>query len=311
MKLSVCTGYLEARFGYERAFEMIKNAGFDALDYNIDDWWDGSDEKIKTLNCFGKSEDEIYEYYGKRYECAKSLGLEIGQTHSVFGPAAYLNRRDIFMDVTRKNILATSVLHSKYTVIHPIITPGRIADEGYDECHALNLEFFRSLIPDLAKHGVKIAIEPMWARDAERNIRACVCSRPEEILQFLDELGEEHFCACPDLGHIALTTADTGDTVGGALRKLGSATKIIHAHEITKNLDAHTKPYTYPKVMDWADIGAALREVGYGGTFNFEVGGIYYAPYTDSLMPEALRHLAEIGKSIVCVTSSKDDHASR
>lgn len=303
MKLSVCTGYLEARFGYERAFEMIKNAGFDALDYNIDDWWDGSDEKIKTLNCFGKSEDEIYEYYGKRYECAKSLGLEIGQTHSVFGPAAYLNRRDIFMDVTRKNILATSVLHSKYTVIHPIITPGRIADEGYDECHAFNLEFFRSLIPDLAKHGVKIAIEPMWARDAERNIRACVCSRPEEILQFLDELGEEHFCACPDLGHIALTAADTGDTVGGALRKLGSATKIIHAHEITKNLDAHTKPYTYPKVMDWADIGAALREVGYGGTFNFEVGGNYYAPYTDSLMPEALRHLAEIGKSIVCVMS--------
>lgn len=299
MKLSVCTGYLESRFGYERAFEMIKNAGFDAIDYNIDDWWDGSDEKIKTLNCFGKSEDEIYEYYGKRYECAKSLGLEIGQTHSVFGPAAYLNRRDIFMDVTRKNILATSVLHSKYTVIHPIITPGRIADEGYDECHALNLEFFRSLIPDLEKHGVKIAIEPMWARDAERNIRACVCSRPEEILQFLDELGEEHFCACPDFGHIALTAADTGDTVGGALRKLGSATKIIHAHEITKNLDAHTKPYTYPKVMDWADIGAALREVGYGGTFNFEVGGNYYAPYTDSLMPEALRHLAEIGKSIV------------
>ena len=311
MKLSVCTGYLESRFGYERAFEMIKNAGFDALDYNIDDWWDGSDEKIKTLNCFGKSEDEIYEYYGKRYECAKSLGLEIGQTHSVFGPAAYLNRRDIFMEVTRKNILATSVLHSKYTVIHPIITPGRIADEGYDECHALNLEFFRSLIPDLAKHGVKIAIEPMWARDAERNIRACVCSRPEEILQFLDELGEEHFCACPDLGHIALTASDTGDTVGGALRKLGSATKIIHAHEVTKNLDAHTKPYTYQKVMDWTDIGAALREVGYGGTFNFEVGGNYYAPYTDSLMPEALRHLAEIGKSIVCVTSLKDDHASR
>lgn len=299
MKLSVCTGYLEARFGYERAFEMIKNAGFDALDYNIDDWWDGSDEKIKTLHCFGKSEDEIYEYYGKRYECAKALGLEVGQTHSVFGPKAYLEHRDIYMDVTRKNILATSVLHSKYTVIHPIITPGRIVDEKYDECHELNLEFFRSLIPDLAKHGVKLAIEPMWARDAEKNIRACVCSRPEEILQFLDELGEEHFCACPDLGHIELTKADTGDTVGGVIRKLGSATKIIHAHEITKNLDAHTKPYTYAGVMDWADIGAALHEVGYDGTFNFEVGGNYYAPYTDSLMPEALRHLAEIGKSIV------------
>lgn len=299
MKLSVCTGYLEERFGYERAFEMIKNAGFDALDYNIDDWWDGSDEKLLKLNCYGKSEDEICEYYGKRYEFARSVGLEIGQTHSVFGPKAYLERNDIYMDITRKNILATSVLHSKYTVIHPIITPGRMADDKYDECHAENLKFFTSLIPDLAKHGVKLAIEPMWARDAERNIRATVCSRPEEILQFLDELGTEHFCACPDLGHIALTKADTGDTVGGALRKLGGATKIIHAHEVTKNNDSHTKPYTFAGSMDWADIGAALREVGYEGTFNFEIGGNYYAPYTDGLMPEALRHLAAIGKSIV------------
>ena len=206
---------------------------------------------------------------------------------------------DVFMDVTRKNILATRVLHSKYTVIHPLNLPGRIVDEGYDACHAENLEFFRSLIPDLEKNGVKIALEPMWVRDAEKNIRSCVCSRPEEILQFLDELGTEHFCACPDLGHIALTARDTGDTPGGAIRKLGGATKIIHAHEVTKNLDAHTKPYTYSGVMDWADIGAALREVGYEGTFNFEIGANYYKPYPDGLVPEALRHLAAIGKSIV------------
>ena len=299
MKLSVCTGHLEARFGYERAFEMIKAAGFDALDYNIDDWWDGSDAKIATLKCFGKSEEEIREYYGKRYECAKALGLEIGQTHSVFGPAAFLNKNEIFMEVTRKNILATNVLHSKYTVIHPIITPGRMAEDGYDECHALNLEFFRSLIPDLAKYDVKIAIEPMWVRDSERNIRATVCSYPEEILQFLDELGTEHFCACPDLGHIKLTESDTGDTPGGVIRKLGSATKIIHAHEVTKNIDSHTKPYTFAGSMDWADIGAALHEVGYEGTFNFEVGGTYFGAYPDELVPEALRHLAQIGKNIV------------
>ena len=299
MKLSVSTGYLEARFGYERAFEMIKNAGFEAIDYNIDDYWDGGEEKMQSLHCLGKSEDEVCEYYGKRYECAAALGLEVGQTHSVFGPAAYLNYRDVFMDVTRKNILATRVLHSKYTVIHPLNLPGRIVDEGYDACHAENLEFFRSLIPDLEKNGVKIALEPMWVRDAEKNIRSCVCSRPEEILQFLDELGTEHFCACPDLGHIALTARDTGDTPGGVIRKLGSATKIIHAHEVTKNIDSHTKPHTFAGSMDWADIGAALHEVGYEGTFNFEVGGTYFGAYPDELVPEALRHLAQIGKNIV------------
>ena len=299
MKLSLCTGSLEQRFGYERAFEMIKAAGFDALDYGVDGWWDGKEETMAKINCLGKSESEIREYYGARYECAAKIGLEIGQTHSIFGPTAFLKHRDIFVEITKNNILATNVLHSQYTVIHPIITPGRMVKDGYEECHALNLEFFRSLIPDLEKYGVKIAIEPMWVRDSEKNIRATVCSYPEEILQFLDELGTEHFCACPDLGHIALTESDTGDTPGSVIRKLGSATKVIHAHEVTKNIDSHTKPYTFAGSMDWDDIGAALREVGYTGTFNFEIGDAYYGAYPDELIPEALAHLAKIGKNIV------------
>ena len=297
MKLSVCTGDLELRFGFDRTFEMVKAAGFDALDFNLDGNWNGTDEETARLRCRGMSEEQMRDYYGRIYEKASSAGLEVGQTHSIFGTAGFFKNREVYLETTRKNIFETHLLHCHHTVIHPIKTPSRMFDEGYEECYKLNLEFYRSLIPDLERYNVKAAIEPMWAFDADRNIRPTVCSRPEEILSLISDLGSEHFCACVDFGHIELIKADTGNTVADVLRKLGSCVEVIHAHEVTKNHDSHTKPYTYGG-MDWKDIGKALSDIGYRGNFNFEIGNNYFGAYPDSLMPEALRHLAEIGKDI-------------
>ena len=296
MKLSLCTWHLEHRFGFEKALEMIKSAGFDALDYNLVDWC-GTREEMLASPAVGMTRDEMREHFTKKYEYAKSIGLEFGQTHAIFGGPAFFDHRELFDRVTRDNIYQTHLLHCHHTVIHPVATPTRKFDADYENCHRINLEFFRSLIPDLEKYDVKIAIEPMW-HELNGNICPTVCSRPEEILQFIDELGSEHFCSCPDLGHFALTGPDTGDTVGGALRKLGGTVEIIHAHEVEKNEDRHTKPFTYG-TMDWADIAAALREIGYNGNFNFEVSGNYFKNYPDHLVPEALRHLAAIGRGIL------------
>ncbi len=299
MKLSISSGYLEARVGFDKAYKMIKEAGFDAVDFNlsVDLAWD--EAEIRRVTGYGMSEGEFCEHFTKIYEGISARGLEVGQTHSLFGDRYYFNGKgDMYCDITKLNIHATHLLRSRYTVIHPIRTLGRLGDAEKKECHALNLEFYRSLIPTLERYDVISAIEPMWKRDADGNIRSSSCSHPDEILEFIDELGSDRFCACPDFGHFALTEADTGITVGNAIRKLGGNTKIIHAHEITTNIDAHTKPYTYG-TMDWDDIANALREVGYAGNFNFEVGGGYLEPYPERLLPEALRHLAIIGESLI------------
>ncbi len=296
MKLSICTRHMEQRFGYEKAFQMIKDAGFDALDYNLDGWIGTEDGLLASCN-LQMSEDELVAYYTRMYETAQRIGLTFGQTHAVFGAPAALNHRDLYIKLTVRNIIATSVLHCHHTVIHPVTLADRLFDDGYDACHAFNLELFRELLPYLEKYNVKIAIEPMWNR-ADGKICPTVCSRPEEILQFINELGSEYFCSCPDLGHFALTGPDTGDTPADALRKLGKTVEIIHAHEVEPNEDRHNKPFTYG-TMDWADIIAALREIGYTGTLNFEVGTHYFEKYPDALVPEALRHLAEIGKGML------------
>jgi sugar phosphate isomerase/epimerase len=96
-----------------------------------------------------------------------------------------------------------------------------------------------------------------------------------------------------------LTGNDTNDTPGGAIRKLGSQVKLIHAHAVNGLRDNHTAPYDFEKPMDWNDIADALREIHYDGTLNFEIGGYYYNRFPDELIPEALRHVAEIGEQMI------------
>ena len=298
MKLSLCIGDLELRFGIERAFEMAKNAGFEAIDFNIDGYWRGDAEGLSKMRCYGMTDDEMRIYYKPITDAAKKYGLTIQQTHSIYATNAFFTNREDFDKITKKNIFETARLGAKYTVIHPPRTSARIYDEDYENNYAVSLEFYRSLIPDLKKHGVIAAIEPLYTTDADKNVRPSVCSRAEEINSLINDLGSEHFCCCADLGHLALVANDTGDSVGNAIRKFGKNLKVIHAHDINKNHDAHTKPFTYG-IMDWVDIAKALKDINYEGTFNLEVGNNYYGAYPDEMIPESLRHMAEIAKYII------------
>ena len=297
MLISVSTWYLESRFGTQKTFALMKEAGIDAADYGLDDWI-GSIATVKKSRNYQMSEEETINYYTEIRKLADQAGVIIGQTHSMFGAKRIFDERDEIMKVMKNSILATHVLGSHYTVIHPIATEGRIFDEQKEECFAYNLEFFRSLIPILEQYDVKVGIEPMWSNDADGHICPTVCSRPEEILEFIHALNSDRFCSCPDLGHFQLTGYATEDTPAGALRKLGKTVEIIHAHEVEVDHDRHTAPCTFG-TMDWVDIGAALREIGYAGTLNFEVGGYYYNSFPDCMIPEALRHVAEMGKIIM------------
>ncbi len=203
MKLSLAPGALIRRCGLQGAFRLIREAGFEAVDYGLDDWRD-----------------------------------------------------------SRASLCASKNLN----------------------------------MTDEEQYGVKLAIEPLWRRGEDGIIHSTVCSRPEELRAMIDELGSSRFCACPDLGHVALTGKDTGDTPGGFVRKLGGTVEILHLHEVDGIDDSHAAPFTFSEAaMDWADIRAALHEIDYAGTYNFEVGGAYFDRYPDALLPEALRHLYEIG----------------
>ena len=297
MKISASCYWLEKKYGYKKAFQMMKDAGFDAVDFGIDDWI-GSVEELKQSPCYRMSIEELGVYYTNVYEAAKELGIEIAQTHAVFGPAVTRSHPALFKEVTEKSIYVTSLLHCKHIVVHPVATPGRIYDEEFEECFAFNHDFFASFRPYLEKYGVKLAIEPMWTRNESEQIAPTVCSHPDEILRYIDLLGSNCYCSCPDIGHFALVAKDTAVTPGDALRLLGKTVEILHVHEVDGKEDNHTVPYTFPGVMDWEDIIAAFREIGYKGVLNFEVGANFYKAYPEHMLPEALRHFAVIARDM-------------
>ena len=297
MKLSISTGTLEKRFGTEETFRLMKAAGFDYADYGLDTWHPDR-ASVLASESYQRTVEETVAHYREVRALAEKHGITVYQTHAIFGEFPACDCEEYY-EATVKNIIATHTLGCRYSVIHPIRTPGRMFDENYDSCHEYNLALFRRIQGALETYGVEVGIEPMWLDDEHKVIHSSVCSRPEEILQFIDELGSANFCACPDFGHVALTGKETGDTVGGFLRKLGSTVKMVHIHEVGGVRDNHTAPYTYRNAMDWEDIIAAMREIGYRGTVNFEVGAQYYDLYSDAMIPEALRHLAAIGKDML------------
>jgi len=300
MLISVSTGGLEARFGTKKTFEMMRDAGILAADYGIDDWI-GNREQIDARPNSYRTAEEVIAHYTEIRRLADEAGITIGQTHAAFGPISVFDgelRADA-MKMLVNAIIATSVLGAPYIVIHPLNTRKRIYDEEIEFCRQFNIEFFSELLPYLKKYNVKVGMENMWTLDEEQIIRPCVCSRPEEILDYLNLVDPDYFCACPDLGHFILTGGDTNDTPAGALRKLGNAVKLIHAHEVDGVHDNHTAPYDFAEPMDWDGIADALRDINYTGTLNFEIGGYFYNRFPDELIPAALAHVAAVGKQMI------------
>ncbi len=300
MLISVSTWTLEARFGAKKMFEMLRDAGIRAADYNIDDWIGNRAQMDARPNSY-RTEQEVIEYYSEIRKYADEAGVVIGQTHAAFGPVGIYTGelRAEMIKATVNAIIATHVLGAPYVVIHPLNIRGRLFDEQLEECRELNKAFFAELVPYLKKYNVKVGMENMWGMDSQSIIRPCVCSRPEEILEYINMIDPDCFCACPDLGHFVLTGNDTNDTPATALRKLGDQVKLIHAHEVDGARDNHSAPFDFEKPMNWREIAEALRDINYQGTLNFEIGGYYYNRFPDELMPAALNHVAEVGKYMI------------
>ena len=282
------------RYGYDETFRMFHDCGLDAMDYPVDGGTP-TVEAMQKANVYGLTEDEVTARFAAIKESADRHDVKIGQTHAIFGQYEPSVTPEFF-DITVKDILATHVLGAHHTVVHPIIMPGRYLNERRDENFELNLKFYRGLIPYLEKWNVKCAIENLFLRDAEGNLRASECSDPQEILDYLSELGRDDlFCACADTGHFSLVTNDTGISAGDAIRKLGKAVEVVHMQETDLVRDLHVVPFTLRDVMDWDDIIAALKEIGYSGNMNFEVMP-FVKQFPDELHEAAVAHIGKVAR---------------
>lgn len=287
MLLSATNASLLRKVSCEESIELMHAAGFDAMDFYLN-----GDPKY-----YDESTDSaaFKEFFLHLRAVAEEKGMCYNQAHAPyatsFNDEALTKAR--FDDVAR-SIRNASYLGAHTVVVHPMqhLT---YADTGAPEkLFELNMDFYRRLIPYCEEYGVKVALENMYQIPYGRKINHSTCSNPEEFIRYLDELNNDCFVACLDLGHTCLTCVDPADFI----RKLGhNRLKALHVHDVDGMDDTHTVPYH--GIINWDQVMAALKDIHYSGDFTFEVAGWYLNPLPKELFPTALKHLAATGRYLM------------
>lgn len=272
-------GYIE-RLGYERSFDLVSQAGFEAMDFPL--------YIEKKRGEIAPGDEDFFFSLGKK---AKERGLSIGQTHAPFG-----YREDdgstfsSILSIYEKAIRYTAALGADKIVLHPIKFENCVRDYRREECFLLNLELFEKLNRALEENGVTALLENMFIKKTQgefKKLYPTIYSSAEELCRAADALGK-NFGVCFDSGHALIT----GEDCPSACRLLGKRLRAVHLHDNTGDRDDHLVPY-FGKVP-FLETVDALKEIGYAGNINFEV---HFGNVPEEHIPTVFSYIYEVGQS--------------
>ncbi len=255
----------------EKGYRMIREAGFEALDWNLDHAWDSAKIRRKELeHCiFEDSLEEIQAHYAGELEIIRKNGLVPYQAHAPFPVyvKGFPELTDYAIGVYKQCIRYCDSVGVKYLVIHGISLIADDESQTPETVRDLNLHLYESLIPVLKGTGLVVCLENLFT-SYQGNIIEGVCSVPEEAVWYIDHLnekaGQECFGLCLDTGHLNLLGKDPAVFI----HKLGKRIKCLHLHDNNGTKDEHLAPYTGNII--WKKVIGALKDIGYDGTLNFE-----------------------------------------
>lgn len=267
--IGISTDGLQMQFGILRALEICAAAGFDGVDVSLDPY-----EMGKT-DLYRKSDEEIVDHFQQVKKRADELGLRISQTHGVcdsFRPREKMHN-DWVVDVTRRDLLASSVLGAPACVIHSISTYFWIGSSP-EVMRAQCLRMYRRLLPMAEEYGVKIALETFGDCRIDGRRTAEFFGDVRELKAVYDELDTEWKTFCVDTGHTHRAwDFDHGQMdAADAIRYLGADVSLLHLNDNNGASDQHLPPLMAGDSLhvNWKDVMAALDEIEYKGVYNFE-----------------------------------------
>ena len=130
-----------------------------------------------------------------------------------------------------------------------------------------------------------------------------MCKYVSLIIDTLNQMHGPHFAACIDTGHAVVAQKDPEEMI----RILGHRIKVLHIQDNLGVRDEHLIP-TEGKI-DWKAVAIALGDVGYRGTFNFEVSKPFSLLDKDTFSREvfqnACNYLYSVGRSLADIIEGK------
>lgn len=271
MDISVQSGGIIDRAGKEKCYASIKEAGFTAIDWNID--IDLSPADIRGLTYAGKgvferSIQEVIAHHTEELEIIRKNGLTITQAHAPF-PAYVAGHPEVleFMIHVYENcIRLCHHADCKNLVIHSISLEEKDYTNTPETIAALNQHLYESLIPTLLECNVTVCLENLFTHGAAPVEGAC--SDPHEAVAWIDALnakaGREVFGFCLDVGHLQLL----GKNLRTYIPILGKRIKALHIHDNDGRKDLHLAPMT--GTVNWDILCDCLKQIGYDGDLSFE-----------------------------------------
>ncbi len=290
MILTTQTDYIGRTHGDLAAVEILADAGFDALDYTM--------FSMRDDDCLLNT-DAYMAHITALKAAADRRGIPFRQAHAPFPSSkADAGYNQMMFDRITRSIEIAGMLGVKSIVVHPM--HHLPYDENAAALKAMNMGFYRSLVPYAKAAGVKIALENMWQRAADKKtLVPSACSRTREFADWLDTLADDTFTACLDLGHCGLYGFDAAEMIKGLGKaRLGA----LHVHDNDYQSDMHTIPFLGK--MHWDTITDALVQIGYTGDLTLEADN-FYTPFGAELAPASAKMLAAVGRRLITMIEEK------
>jgi sugar phosphate isomerase/epimerase len=146
---------------------------------------------------------------------------------------------------------------------------------GKDLCEearmARRLESVRVLRDHAKGSGVTICLENLGSVPETHTV--------QQLNAIIDAVGGD-LGICLDTGHLHLTNGrgETQQSQREFILGAGERLKAMHITENNGKNDVHQMPYSARTGIDWPQVMAAVKEIGYRGLFNLEILGENKAP---------------------------------
>lgn len=275
MRLGISCGAIVKKYGVHRAFAICREAGFDTVEFSLSGY--GNRELPDDL--YNASADAFEAHFTNIRNLADAAGIEIATAHGRV--LTYTNEEDqcaYARWVSEKDLEASRLLGASMCVIHPIIKkywPDRLEDRDF--LMDINTGMYRTLLPLAESNGVKICTETMGKTVIGEEKLISFFAQPEDILDQLEILDSPWFTVCVDTGHTNEAHFHGAPSPAEMIRALGSHVTHLHLHDNNGTADLHVPPICDKRGgVVWTDVFNALEEVGYSGTYNFEINlGLY------------------------------------
>lgn len=288
MRISIENFELRRRYGDKKAIEMIKEAGFDAMDYSFYD----TEDDPQILG------DGYKEHALQVRQWLDEAGIVCNQAHAAMGMLEQLP-----FDVSEPKYLrvvrcmeAAAILGAKQIVVHGV---GDVL--AYDAAYVAqrNFAYYQSLVPYCEQFGIRVAVENLLRIDPKRRYFREFLGTPRSLSELVTKLSSKWIVACIDVGHAALTYREPEEFIK---EMAPGVVQALHVHDNDYLDDRHMLPFT--QNLNWPAIMAALKEYGYQGDLTFELSS-YMSRIPDGLMTDAVQFANRVGRYLVSLYEGK------